>query len=139
MAMLRCDFALIMLLLLSPLGIWRSCGSESSFESPFREDRHLQVQTRSLEPGPSVEVERAHDQQQSYVIWLSSGDYLGIVIEQLGIDVAVKMFAPDGRQLGEVNDVPAALESERIFLVAKATGEYRIIVCTAKKALLTWR
>ena len=134
MAMLRCDLALL-LLLLSPLGIWRSCGSESGFETSFREARPKQVQTRTLEPGPSVEAELAHDQEHSYVVGLTSGDYLGIVIEQMGIDVAVRVSAPDGRQLSEVNDIQAAVESERIFLVANTTGEYRIVVCTAERDL----
>src|SRR5262247_3978703 len=46
----------------------------------------------SLEPGKPVERELSGGQSHSYKITMSSGQFLHIVVRQLGIDVVVVMF-----------------------------------------------
>ncbi|MBO0863054.1 MAG: hypothetical protein J2P21_32080, partial [Chloracidobacterium sp.] len=47
----------------------------------------------SLEPGKPIERELSGGQSHSYIIPMNSGEYLHIVVEQRGIDVAVALFA----------------------------------------------
>jgi hypothetical protein len=57
----------------------------------------------SLEPGKLVEREISGGQSHSYKITMISGQYSYIVVEQRRIDVAVALFAPDGKKNGEVD------------------------------------
>jgi|SRR5262245_55696155 len=57
----------------------------------------------SLEPGKSVELELSGGQSHSYKITTIYGQYLHIVVEQRGIDVAVALFTPDGKRISEVD------------------------------------
>jgi hypothetical protein len=57
----------------------------------------------SLEPGRPVERELSGGQWHSYKIALVSNQYLHIEVEQRGIDVAVALFTPDGKKVGEVD------------------------------------
>jgi hypothetical protein len=42
---------------------------------------------------------------QSYRLALVAGQYVRIVVDQKGIDVAVKLFSPEGEELIEVDGV----------------------------------
>ena len=53
----------------------------------------------SLEPGKPVERELSGGQSHSYKITMISGQYLHIVVDQRGIDVAVALFTPDGKKI----------------------------------------
>src|SRR5262252_971706 len=64
----------------------------------------------SLEPGKPVERELSGGQSHSYKVTMSSGQYLHIVVEQRGVDVAVALFAPDGKKIREVNSNPRSEE-----------------------------
>src|SRR6266542_3377833 len=68
----------------------------------------------SLEPGKPVERELSGGQSHSYKITMISGQYLRIVIEQRGIDVAVALFTPDGKKINEVNSDPLIEGSETV-------------------------
>src|SRR5205085_1849043 len=63
-----------------------------------------------------------------YQIQLAAGQYLGAVVEQRGIDVAVTVIAPDGKPLMEVDSPNGSLGPESIGVVAEAAGNYRIDV-----------
>ena len=58
-----------------------------------------------LEPGKSVEREIAGGETHSYPIMLDSGQYVSATIEQIGIDVSVKIIGPSHRRLLKVNDL----------------------------------
>src|SRR5262245_14886201 len=60
-------------------------------------------ETDSLEPGRPIERELSGGQSHSYKIAMVSGQYLQVVVAQRGIDVAVALFAPDGKKISEVN------------------------------------
>jgi CHAT domain-containing protein len=80
----------------------------------------------SLEPGKPVERELSGGQSHSYRITTTSGQYLHIVVEQRGVDVAVALFTPDGKKIGDVDAERATVGSETILVIAEAAGAYRI-------------
>src|SRR6266508_1808908 len=93
----------------------------------------------SLEPGKPVERELSGGQSHSYKITMISGQYLRIVIEQRGIDVAVALFTPDGKKINEVNSDPLIEGSETVSAIAKAPGAYLIEVRSSEKTAKTGR
>src|SRR5262249_42831228 len=93
----------------------------------------------SLEPGKPVERELSGGQSHSYKITLVSGQYLRIEVEQRGIDVAVALFTPDGKKIGEVDDERATVRAETILAMAEAAGAYRIEARSPEKTAKTGR
>src|SRR5262245_11368220 len=72
----------------------------------------------SLEPGKPVERELSGGQSHSYKITMIPGQYLHVVVEQRGIDVAVALFTPDDKKIGEVDSEKATVGSESISAIA---------------------
>jgi CHAT domain-containing protein/Tfp pilus assembly protein PilF len=92
-----------------------------------------QAEVPALEPGKAVEGELAGGESHSYRLALTSGQYLRVVLNQLNIDVIVRLLAPDGKQLIERNNPGGKQEPERLLFVARVAGEYRIEVRSAEK------
>jgi len=61
-------------------------------------------ETDSLEPGKPIERELSGGQSHYYKITLISGQYLQVVVDQRGIDVAATIFTPDGKKISEVDN-----------------------------------
>jgi len=76
--------------------------------------RHLQ----HLQPGRPA----------SYAVPLQAGQYLHLVVEQLGVDVAATIRDAAGRLLLRVDSPNGASGPEDLFLVAGATGRYVLAV-----------
>jgi CHAT domain-containing protein len=91
----------------------------------------------SLESGKPVERELSGGQSHSYKITATSGQYLHIVVEQRGIDVAVALFKPDGKKIGEVDGEQAAMGAETVSAIAEVAGAYRIEARSAEKIAKT--
>ncbi|MEJ7712922.1 MAG: hypothetical protein WKF84_24540 [Pyrinomonadaceae bacterium] len=81
---------------------------------------------RPLESGKSIERELAPGQSHSYQIVLASGQYALVAIEQKGIEVAVKLFGPNGNPVMEVEGSSKTQGSETVRWVAEAAGSYRL-------------
>ena len=64
--------------------------------------------------GAPVSREIAKGVTHSYRITLASGQYVRLLVEQLGADVAIKIFHPDGRLLVEVDSPTGAQGPERL-------------------------
>ncbi len=81
---------------------------------------------RTLEPGKAVEREIAGGQSHTYQISLAAGQFMRLLVEQKAIDVALKIAAPDGKQLitnfGEVGEL------ESLSAEATAGGEHQITI-----------
>src|SRR5262249_28669438 len=92
-----------------------------------------------LEPGKPVERELSGGQSHSYKITMISGQYLHIVVEQRGIDVAVAVVTPDGKKVGEADSEQSGAESETISAVAEAAGVCKIDVRSTEKTAKTGR
>src|SRR6266540_1843164 len=95
--------------------------------------------TDSLEPGKPVERELSGGQSHSYKITMISGQYLQVVVNQRGIDVAVALFAPDGKKISEVDSEDLVEGSETVSAIAEAAGAYRVEARSAEKTAKTGR
>jgi len=83
---------------------------------------------REFEPGKSIERELAGGDVHAYSINVTAGKFLGVIVDQRGIDVILALFAPDGKQLTEVDSPNGTQGPEPISVVAKASGLYRLEV-----------
>ncbi len=68
-----------------------------------------------------------------------SGQYLHIVVEQRGIDVAVALFTPDGKKISEADSEHLIEGSETVSAIAEAPGAYLIEVRSPEKTAKTGR
>jgi len=93
----------------------------------------------SLEPGKPVERELSGGQSHSYKITMISGQYLQVVVEQRGIDVAVALFTPDGKKISEADSEHLIERSETVSAIAEAPGAYLIEVRSPEKTAKTGR
>jgi CHAT domain-containing protein/Tfp pilus assembly protein PilF len=93
----------------------------------------------SLEPAKPLERELSDSQSHSYKIKMISGQYLHIVVEQRGIDVAVALFAPDGKKISEADSEHSIERSETLSAIAEAPGAYLIEVRSSVKPARTGR
>ncbi len=83
---------------------------------------------RRLEEGKPTERELKGGEVHTYEIALAAGQYLKTVIEQKGIDVVVTLFAPDGKQVIQVDSPNGTQGAEPISAVAEVAGNYRLEV-----------
>jgi CHAT domain-containing protein/Flp pilus assembly protein TadD len=83
---------------------------------------------RPLGTGRVVERELQGGQSHVYQIQLAAGQYLSVLVEQRGIDVAITLIAPDGKPLMEVDGPNGALGPERVGVIADLAGSYRLDV-----------
>jgi len=93
----------------------------------------------SLEPGKGIERELSGGQSHSYKVRMIFGQYLRVVVEQRGIDVAVILSAPDGKKVGKADSSQALNGSESISVISDTAGAYLIEVRSPDKAAMTGR
>jgi len=65
-------------------------------------------------------------ESHSYSITVAAGQYFYAIVDQQGIDLAVKLFSPDGSQIAVTDDPNGSWGPEPILLVADQSGEYRV-------------
>src|SRR5262245_13170118 len=81
-----------------------------------------------LEPGKTIEREIAGGQEHAYPVKLAAGQFLRVVVEQKGIDVALALTGPNSKTLIE-SDVTGIIGArEPLSYEAKASGDYRLVV-----------
>jgi CHAT domain-containing protein/Tfp pilus assembly protein PilF len=83
---------------------------------------------RPLVPGPSVDRELAGDGSHTYELALAMGQYVHVVVNQQGLDVAVTITGPDGKLIAEIDGPSGMYGPERLAVVADTTGSYRLVV-----------
>ncbi|MBO0723018.1 MAG: tetratricopeptide repeat protein, partial [Blastocatellia bacterium] len=86
-----------------------------------------QDEQRLLEPGKPIEREVAGGESHSYRLSLSTGQYVKVVIDQGGLDMAVKLFAPDGKKAIEF-DHQFNTGKFPLEWLAEDAGNYRLEV-----------
>ncbi|MBS1810836.1 MAG: CHAT domain-containing protein [Acidobacteria bacterium] len=84
----------------------------------------------ALVSGQSVEREIVGGQTHTYQLLLTAGQFMRVVVEQKGIDVAVALVVPDGKQLIEVNLVHAG-NLESLSYEAESGGNYQVKIRNA--------
>ncbi len=80
-----------------------------------------------LEPGKPVERSIV-DESHSYEIRAAADQFVGVAIDQRGIDVVERLFTPDGRLVAEFDDECRPQASETADFVAVQGGSYRLEV-----------
>jgi hypothetical protein len=93
----------------------------------------------SLEPGKPIDRELSGGQSHSYKVTTISGQYLHIVVEQRGIDVAVVLSTPDGNQIIEADSEQVIERTETVSTITEAPGAYLIEVRSPDKTAKTGR
>ncbi len=93
-----------------------------------------QSETTFLEAGKSLERNMQGGERHTYGIRAESGHFLHVVVVQLGIDVALTLYAPDGKPLGSMDSPNGIVGLEQISTIAEAPGIYRLEVVSGDKA-----
>ncbi len=95
-----------------------------------------EMDLRTLAPGRATQREIAGGQAQTYQIRLTAGQFMSVVVEQKGIDVALALAGPDGNQLVE-NDLTNVIGGrEPLSYVAATDGQYQLTVRAVNKTAL---
>ncbi|MGH9760192.1 MAG: tetratricopeptide repeat protein, partial [Blastocatellia bacterium] len=89
----------------------------------------------TLKLGHPVEREIAGVQTHAYEMELSSNQFASVTVQQLGIDVVVRLFEPGGKRIAEVDADSRPVGQEVLEFVAVATGDYRIEIKPRYKSL----
>ncbi|MGH9934874.1 MAG: tetratricopeptide repeat protein, partial [Blastocatellia bacterium] len=87
-----------------------------------------------LKPGKPIERETAAGQTHEYRLKLGAGEFARVTVQQLGVDVSLKLTGSNGEQLAEVNNKKSRDESETLLFIAEAKGSYLLEVSAAKEA-----
>jgi CHAT domain-containing protein len=92
-----------------------------------------------LEEGRPIERELAGGETHSFQVRLAAGQYLRVIVDQRGIDIALKIFGTDGRKLVEMDSPNATQGPEAISVIAEQSGDYRVEISSLNKEVLTGR
>jgi erythromycin esterase len=86
------------------------------------------VVAQQLEQGKPIERELKSKETHAYKVTLAAGQFLSAAVNQRGIDVVVRIFAPDEKLLAEIDSPNGVEGDEPIALEAKNAGTYRLEV-----------
>ena len=103
----------------------------------------LSAQTSQLAPpvelGEPIERQMHGGEAHDYRLDLAAGQYVHVVVDQLGIDVIVSVFGPDGKTVTEVDSPNGRNGPEPVYLVSEASGTYRLRVWSQEEASIVGR
>jgi CHAT domain-containing protein/Tfp pilus assembly protein PilF len=92
-----------------------------------------QAEAVTLAPGGAAEVEMAGGETRLFRVAAGAGQYLRVVVEQRGIDVAVALVGPGQKRLLEVDSPNGNYGPEPVSAVAEESGDYTIEVRSPDK------
>jgi len=123
------------LIALMAVGVW-SLGcrpqnepSVSRDETERRGDQMPDNQMEAaLEPGQTSEHRLPGGESHGYRLALGEGDFVAVAVEQKGLDVVARLFAPGGEMLTEVDSPIGSHGVERVTGIAATGGDYRVEV-----------
>ena len=105
--------------------------SPDSTRSPSQDS---QRNAEPLEPGKSLERKLEGGNLHSYEVRLAAEQFLRVVADQRGIDIALTLSNPDGSSLIEVDNRHGERGAEAASLVANTPGVYRIEVRSKRRS-----
>ena len=100
---------------------------------PFAAHTAFAQAPTALEIGKPIERELKVGETQSFQVELRRGKFLNATVEQQGIDVVVRVFAPDGSMLAEIDSPTGDQGSELVAVEAKTDGTHRIEIAPLDK------
>jgi len=95
--------------------------------------QNSQQKTDLLEPGKYLERRLEGGKSHFYEVRMTDAQFLRVVVDQRGIDVALTLLGPDGSQLSNVDDRHGERGQEAASLVANNAGVYQIEVRSIRK------
>lgn len=104
----------------------------AGFTSPEVAAR-AQGETPTLVPGETFKGEMAGGETRLFYITMSAGQYLRVVVEQRGIDLAVALVGPGQKRLLEMDSPNGNYGPEPVSAVAEEEGRYTIEVRSPDK------
>jgi hypothetical protein len=119
-AFIRAGLSALLCLLPSPLPGQASASEHSGAQTP--------QESISLELGKPIERELSGGRSHFYRITMAPGQFLHIVVEQQGIDVAVALSTPDGMKIAEADSYHVGAGSEAVSAISESAGAYLIEV-----------
>ncbi len=125
------------LLLLAPLSIQFAHAPNVRAQTDKEQPNTSEITT--LESGKHVERELSSGQKHTYQLALTEGQYANLTVEQRGIDVAVQLLGLDGRLITEFDFESRNQGQEKVEVVAKAAGNYRLEIAPVLKKAPTGR
>jgi tetratricopeptide (TPR) repeat protein len=87
----------------------------------------------SPEPGKPLERTLQGGEKHSYEIRVEAGQFLHVAVEQLGIDVALTLYTPDGKPIASMDSPNDNFGLEQISTIAETSGPYRLEVASGNK------
>ncbi|MEW6737037.1 MAG: tetratricopeptide repeat protein, partial [Acidobacteriota bacterium] len=110
---------------------------QDNVSKPGKERNEKVVGT--LETGKPIEQQIVGNTVHQYEIKLMSGQFLHIVVKQLGIDVVVTLYDQNGKKLIEANHPNSTQRPETVFLITETGGNYRLEVRSFRNDVLGGR
>ncbi|MFN0280180.1 MAG: CHAT domain-containing protein [Pyrinomonadaceae bacterium] len=92
-----------------------------------------QSDIRPLALGQPIERELKGGEVHSYSLTMQAGQFLNVVVEQKGIDVAVILFDSNNKNLSEIDGPNGSQGPESLFIIIETTGNYRVDVRSLEK------
>ena len=86
---------------------------------------HFRDKVRKLEPESPIERELKGGEGDRYEIALQAGQYVHLVADQRGIDVTLRLKAPDGTTILEVDSPTGNTGPEQVFAIPEVSGTFR--------------
>lgn len=83
---------------------------------------------QDLRAGRPVERELRGGEVHSYLVRAEAGQYLRAVVEQKGVDVVVRLYAPSDRALAEIDSPNGTRGPEPVSVIVEEAGLYRLEV-----------
>jgi CHAT domain-containing protein/tetratricopeptide (TPR) repeat protein len=91
------------------------------------------VQEARLEGMAAVERELTPGQEHVYRVPCEPGQLVHVVVDQQGIDLAVTVSSPNGRELARVDSPSGRYGPEAVWFVAASRGSYRLEVVASHR------
>lgn len=88
------------------------------------------LQLKKIMPETKISGSEIH----SYSFYLAEGDLLSLEVEQKGIDIGLEFFSHKGDMLFSVNVPDLYFSEERLWWIAKESGEYKVLVHPIEKS-----
>jgi CHAT domain-containing protein/tetratricopeptide (TPR) repeat protein len=86
-----------------------------------------------LEPGKPLERNLQGGEKQNYEIRAEAGQFVHAEVEQLGIDVQLTIYDPEGKPIASMDSPNGKFGPEKISTIAEAPGIYRLEVSADDK------